>query len=664
VGAGDQHAVEVVAAWVPPVLGSLAALAAMGPVRSAYSAAAGWVTGWLMLTPRAHVFLSEPGQVDHHVAVGLFAAVLVMAAMRLATPIGPATRRRDAALAGAAAAVAILLWAGALLHVVIVQAFLSAQLLASRERREARARAAQLIWMHGVAALVLAPYCLGRSWEQFGAFSPEVHSNLQPLWFAAGAAALATTRWLWANPALGARRWVRVATALGVVPPAMLAAWWALPGLGGSIESASGWFTDDPFLARIAEIKPLLFAGDRFAPALAHDSFSYLFWSYPVLLAFLLWHALRAGRADRLLLIVVSTAFMAAALLQRRFLDVAVFSYAWVLGPAIAEAFAAAERRWHPPRWLKVGAAACIAVAALLPAAFAHRAELVQSLASRRGAELVLHPIVRDQLLVRRVADWLKRETPETEGYLDASLRPEYGVLISWDAGHLLRYYGERPLVQDSFGPWGGRSGFDAARRYYEAEDEAEAVAIADGLGARYVVASPKGSGQVKPSLASMARRLVLVRREGGALGFYGAALSHHRLVYLTDDSDLKRAPGRPPRRVAVYEIVPGARVVGVAPAGESVRFELMLRLPGQEPIFYAASARADASGRYDVRLPYPADPGYVARLGPERRVLAVSEADVREGRTLEGPRFEPWETNAPGAARIRRASPGTGSAL
>jgi hypothetical protein len=333
---------------------------------------------------------------------------------------------------------------------------------------------------------------------------------------------------------------------------------------------------------------------------------------------------------------------MTAALLQRRFLDVGFLGYAWVLGPAIAGAFAAAERRWHPPRWLSLGAAACIGAAALLPPAFAHRAELLQSLASAQGDELVYHPIVRQQLLMRRVADWLKTRTPETRGYLDASLRPEYGVLVSWDAGHLLRYYGERPMVQDNFGPWGGESGFDAARRYYEAGDEAEAVAIAGEIGARYVVAVPNGSGQVKPSLNAMARRLVLVRQEGGALGFFGAPLSHHRLVYLTDDADLKRAHGKPPRRVAVYEIVPGAHVVGAAPAGESIRFELMLRLPGHGPIFYVATAKADVSGRYEVRLPYPSDPGYVVRLGPERRGLEVGEADVREGRTLEGPHFEP----------------------
>ena len=67
-----------------------------------------------------------------------------------------------------------------------------------------------------------------------------------------------------------------------------------------------------------------------------------------------------------------------------------------------------------------------------------------------------------------------------------------------------------------------------------------------------------------------------------------------------------------------------------------------MLRLPEQAPIFYVATARSDGSGRYALHLPYPSDTGYVVRMGSERRVLRVDEADILEGRTLAGPSFEP----------------------
>ena len=72
-----------------------------------------------------------------------------------------------------------------------------------------------------------------------------------------------------------------------------------------------------------------------------------------------------------------------------------------------------------------------------------------------------------------------------------------------------------------------------------------------------------------------------------------------------------------------------------------------MLRLPGQQPILYVATAWANASGLYELRLPSPAggdsnEGGYIVRMGRARGKLRVSEADVREGRTLEGPRLEP----------------------
>jgi dolichyl-diphosphooligosaccharide--protein glycosyltransferase len=642
VGASDRHAVEAVAAWAPPVLGAIAVLVATGPARSAYSPAAGWWTGWLLLTPPAHVFLSEPGQVDHHVAVGILAALLLMAALPMTRPVAPDTSPRGAVATGVVAAAAILLWAGALLHVLILQVFLTLQLVATEDRSVARARARSLALMHGVAALGVAPYCLGRSWEQFGAFSVEVHSSLQPLWLAAGATAFGLTAWLWGREALGGSRGLRLVSALSVAVPGIAAAWWGIPGLADSVQSAGGWFSNDRFLARILEMKPLLFAGDRFAPAIAHEQFSYLFWSFPFFLCALLWQALRAKRTDRLLLTVAAGTFMAAGLYQQRFLDVACAGYAWVLGPAIAEGFAAVRRRRSMPRWLPGAAALGVGLAAVLPVALTYPSELARSIASHRGAEIDLHSIVRRQLVVRRAADWLKRETPPTQGYLDASLRPEYGVLTSWDSGHLLRYYGERPMVQDNFGPWGGIAGFDAGREYFEAHDEADAIAIAERFGIRYVVALPKGSGQVKPSLDSLTRRMAVVRKEGGALAFNGAGLGRHRLVHLADDADLKRPAGQPPWRIAVYEIVPGALVLGTAPAGREVRFEQMLRLPGQPPILYVASVWADASGRYAQRLPYPNEGGYVVRMGQTRRTLRVSEADVREGRTLEGPRLDP----------------------
>ena len=90
-----------------------------------------------------------------------------------------------------------------------------------------------------------------------------------------------------------------------------------------------------------------------------------------------------------------------------------------------------------------------------------------------------------------------------------------------------------------------------------------------------------------------------------------------------------------------MYELVPGAEVSGRAPAGAVVRFELAVALAGRPPIPSRASARAGADGRYALRLPQPSDgEPYQVRTGNEAAALVLSEADVREGRSVAGPNF------------------------
>ena len=179
-----------------------------------------------------------------------------------------------------------------------------------------------------------------------------------------------------------------------------------------------------------------------------------------------------------------------------------------------------------------------------------------------------------------------------------------------------------------------GGAGFEQARAYYASHDELAAAEIADRLGARYVVAAAQGSGQSRPARGSLATRLALTP------GVPLRTLSRHRLVFVADDSDLAREPGRPPSTVAVYEVVRGALVSGRAPGASRLSFELSLPLGSGRPLLYRASAVVTATGDYEIRLPHPSEAGYVVRSGSRAGTLVLSEADVREGRTVTGPSF------------------------
>ena len=635
VGPSDQAAVEAVAVWAPPVLGAAAVLAAAWLARRTFSPAAGWVTGALLAAQPAHVFYSRLGEVDHHVAVGLFLLLLIGAGMRQAGSV-PGSGPRAAIVTGVAVAAALLLWPGSLLYVTVVQAFLVLQLLATAEQPAARGRARALAELHAVAAVLLLPFCAGRSWEQFGPVSPLVLSNFQPLWFGAGAAALGLVERLWAWPKLGADRLRRFGSALGLAALGLAAAWLGVPGLADSLSRAAGWFEPDPFLGVVAEIQPLLFPGGAFDPGAGSQWFSHLFWAYPLAAAWLGREAIRGRRGEVGLLLSWSAVSCALALAQGRFSDVAGPAFALVLGPALVEVVHAASRRFATRRVVVAAVVLLCGLAGASPYADSYRGDVLASLAARRGERLLFGPGARERRVLMRVAHWLKQNTPPTEGYLDPALRPAYGVLCAWGNGHLLRYYAERPMVQDNFGPYAGGTGFEQARAYYASRDEAAGAEIAERLGARYVVVTPKGSGQVPPERGSLAARLAL--RPGVPL----PALARHRLVFAADDSDLAREPGQRPFTVAVYEVVRGARVVGRAPAGSVVRFELELAPGAGPPLPYRARAAVAATGEYEIRLPYPSEAGYVVRSGSRSGSLVLTEADVREGRTVAGPSFEP----------------------
>jgi len=546
----------------------------------------------------------------------------------------------------------LLLWPGSLLHCAVVQLALVAQLLLERESVAAVLRARALAALHGLAALLLAPFCLGRVWEHYGPLSPLVLSRFQPLWFAAGAATLALAAALWTRPALGATRARRVASALLLGALALAAAWLGIAGLREAVVGAAGWFEADPFLSGIAEIHPLLFPAGAFDPSAAQRLYSYLFWAYPIAAAWLLWRARSDRRADVALLVAwASVFFFTAALAQRRFNDAGAVGFALVVGCALSDGLRRLGPRLAPlPRVAVAGALAALVVGGASSAGRDLAGRLDESLAALRDPQHVADPLLRQREVLERVARHLREASPPTQGYLDASRTPEYGVLSTWDSGHLIRYYAERPVSQDNFGPYVGRRGFDLARAYYASRSEADALAIARELGARYVVSTAQGSGQQPIAPGTLGAQLLLRWNAADSTSLL-SPLAHHRLIYATDDIDLGGGSGNTPWSAArLFEIVPGALVAGRARPGALVRFRLRLRLADGTPVEYAPSAEADAAGRYEIRLPYPTEAAAEASVRSEGSyavaseettlALALSEADVREGRAVAGPSF------------------------
>jgi hypothetical protein len=505
--------------------------------------------------------------------------------------------------------------------------------------------------LHASAALLLLPACLGNGeFAGISEYSPLVLSNFQPLWFGAGALGLLALAELWKRSPVFAPRRARTASALTLAGVGSACALGLIPELRQTLLQAGGWFTrDEAFLTTVREVRPLLYPGDHFDPSAALDSLTLAFFVFP--LAWL-WLAVRGGfgpgrRPATLLLLVWAAVFFVLALAQERFANAFAPALVLTVAAAIEEVRTAARRRFgRGARWALDAGLLGLVLAALAPPVLYFQELLTHSRFSQKQEQGWVPPGSRRKVVVETAARWLRDASPPTRGFLDASLRPEYGVLTSWDDGHLVRYRAERPTVQDNFGSFADRRAYELAPRYFDVEDEEVAYRTAQELGARYTIATVQGSGQaLPPSPKSIGRRLWRLLGNGSP---DSPALARHRLLWVGDLSGEPRAIGAPaPDRVAIFEIVPGAWVEGEAEAGARVDLELRLGC-GAGHIRYGASATASPEGRYGIRLPYPTDAPvstevraagpYRVRSGGGSAELVLREADVRAGATVSGP--------------------------
>ncbi len=659
----DQAAVEAVAAWVPAVLGALAAVATAAIAARVFSATAGVIAGVLLAVLPGHYHYSQVGYVDHHVAVSLELALLVTVALVVARRPAGRSWISLALLLGMGSAAFLLTWPGALLHVALLQGLAIVWMIGARSAEIAGARAWHLALAQGSAALALAPQTLDRGWSQFGSFSPLVLSSFQPLWFATTAISCALLAGLWTRTRKGRQRGQRWLGAAGVGLVALAMALVAVPDLASSLRVAAGWFVEgeENFLSGISEIKPLFDPAARSGNLDAETHLTRLIYVYPLALVWLIVRAVRSRRSDLWLVAGIAAVHYGLVLTQIRFLNSFAISYVIVWGGALAALLQFARPRTEARPWpIRAGVlalAVVLALFALQPSARFMGPLLSIAWEGPDGAPPTRR-FVRTQAY-HSAATWLRDHSPTTEGYLDPTRQPQYGVLAIWDMGHLIRYVAERPLVMDNFGVYAGREQFLAGLRYFGADREDEALRVAGQLGVRYVLVDRRGSGLGRDQGPdSMTGRLYQPRGGRGAGDGQSQRvlppLQRHRLI-------METSLARPPfPHVMIYEIVAGARIEGSAAPGEVVQLRLPIRSNMRAaPFSYRTRSVADDDGRYRFAVPYPTGAAapirtgarYLLRCGGESAAVVVSEASVADGATIAGPTFScsPPATKTPG---------------
>ncbi len=694
-GPDDVEAVERLAAHVPPLLGALSVLPVfflarrlLGDSRWALLA-----TTVFAFTP-IHVWYSRLGFVDHHVAVTLAQALMLLAFLRGLDVFrdGPAVgagARAAAVGAGVATLVfGLLVWNGFVFFVFLLDLALLGALWVERERAGSR------LWLLGLAshlpaALLVIPFVrqvVARSGQPF---SPLTLSWLEVVALLACAAVcgLEGLRRAAAGRGLSAR--ARQAVLALPLAAAALAVLPFLPRLAQGFE----WLTaSDTFMASVVESGSSLVTGGQLDFVHPYAWLTGFYLAMPVALILLLGDVRRAGGRDlgRLLLLVAGGLLFVMSVVQRRFgepfaplqavlaadllrrLAAAVTARVKARpapGPEPAtrrERRAAKARREAPPAPAAGSASQALPLAAVAVG-------LALLLAFATSLDTYAQAAVADgRYAAENRADLLKlaRELERREGATPVGVARREGILTHWDLGHRALYVTHAPVVANNFGLHIGQDSWEDAARFFLLQDEAEAVKLLEARQARFVVTDwdlnmarllvgyvggrpeehfetvrdAQGNGTVMKPAFTRTLYFRLGSRHAGSQGvseYPGGrkqaieALHHFRLLF-------ESAAREPVRALRIYERVAGARLVVRAAPPQGLRLSYEWRSPEGQPHRWRVAVEP-RDGQVEAVLPYSSELASAGQQGAWRiedaqgraSELRVSEADVQSGATV-----------------------------
>jgi hypothetical protein len=305
------------------------------------------------------------------------------------------------------------------------------------------------------------------------------------------------------------------------------------------------------------------------------------------------------------ILSALAIAFLALAIVQRRFMHLGGAPLAIVLTDAIMT---------FEGRARTVVTGAALAIALPLPALYVSHTPPTTAREAR-------------DLAVREVAPLLQTQ-------------PAGAVLGQWPLGHILARLGGHPVVASPLlTPETGPAALAGTRILLD-EDPAHALARMDELGIRYVVATALPPPAVPRYLAALDDSRPAQRVLDGSL------LSRLARDDGNDIAGLRELACSSDGRAKLFERVKGVTVEGAArPGGEIEALIGLFDSSALRRFVIRLHARGGADGRFRVNLPYPTQVEERSTLRPGKwrlivdggkpQFLDVSLDDVRNGTTV-----------------------------
>jgi dolichyl-diphosphooligosaccharide--protein glycosyltransferase len=611
---GDSTFVfERVAVWAAPVLAALIILPVYAIGRRLGGAGVGVGAALLFAVLPANSDTTGVGNVDTDAVVAFLAASwLASSLVEALARFGARQRALRAALHGLIVAAMVLVWSGSLFYVLLGE---GARLLASGivgrhpDRLLAQSGGALL------AAALVAPWVAWAGQPIGGPFAATTLSWLQVVVLVAlaalagGLAALERSR---PRTSIGGR-----ALRAGGLTLALALALLSVSALREPFASGAAFLTkQDVWAGGNLEQQPLFSSAPGLVPA------TWLFGWYAFLIPLtplLVGIRVRGGlpREAAAILLAWTTCLGLLTMMQvrfaRDFAAVAALVFAWTLAGVL---------HWLAPRmpWNgRLGTALVIAAGIVLlgPVPKLHVGMLAGAVNAYRSGPPPARAPLSPQMSMRRFVEEVRAATPETAGFLEPGVRPEYGILVPPSLGHDVVYVARRPVPANNLGPYLDAKKFDEVSRFYgEAENETEAVSIVERLGSRFVVTWPVAEGRprIGPFLEQLHLRdgLAMDRRPG---------VERFRLVTEGPPGGTLLIAGRLQRSpFKLFELVAGAVLEAEGQPGALLVAEIEIETPLGRRFRYRAASTASANGIVRVRVPYATDGDTPARpTGPYR---------------------------------------------
>ncbi|MBU1045503.1 oligosaccharyl transferase, archaeosortase A system-associated [Patescibacteria group bacterium] len=299
--------------------------------------------------------------------------------------------------------------------------------------------------------------------------------------------------------------------------------------------------------------------------------------------------------------------------------------------------------------------------------------------------------------------DWVRENTPEVgldyyDYYQEPKYNPEtkridpypysdgaYGIMASWDMGHMITYYAHRIPNANPFQQGVSEPGKPGEVDFFLSLNEARAAAILDLLKTKYIITDDGScnayagfrskaiwtnqiddfyftAGASAGKAKSLYDQTICARLEYlDGRGYEGGQnktiplLTHFRLVYESDtkvrDSRLQEEKNGGVKMVKVFEYVPGAVISGRAADEAKVVISTEIKT-NQNRIFTYSQETLAEDGKYEFVVPYSTEgkdgwqeggtkysvfaDDYIIKIGKyvEKKVK-VKEGDIIGGKTI-----------------------------